>query len=407
MTNKKLNFYTEPDGNRWVGRCKEYPKIIFTTRTIVEGGSRSQALHGVKRMVAHLEAKVPKHVKKGLKIKAPVAKKQETRIAYVIDRSGSMSHIFNDVKSAFAADIKTILNSGQNSFISTLLFNDIVITTISHQPPAFVTGINVTHPNGGTALMDAVVAAVKELESVPVMFDTEVAYLVCVLTDGEENASRHINEFNFKALLQQKQSEGNWTFTMLVPPGYRNQTSNRFGLPLGNIREWEATSQGVSQYQAANAVGLTGYLDNRSRGVLRSSTFYADAGNLTNAKAKAKLTDIQGHVKVFEVKQVGEIKPVCEQVMKQPYRQGHAFYQLTKPEKVQYHKKILIRHNKNGAVYAGDAARQLLNLPMAGDARVAPGVNGEFTVFVQSTSTNRKLYPGSNVVYFTGSIAGI
>ena len=50
-----------------------------------------------------------------------------------------------------------------------------------------------------------------------------------------------------------------------------------------------------------------------------------------------------------------------------------------------------------GRVFSGPAARQLLGLPCA-EATVKPGENPAYTVFVQSTSVNRKLVPGTKLL---------
>jgi hypothetical protein len=42
----------------------------------------------------------------------------------------------------------------------------------------------------------------------------------------------------------------------------------------------------------------------------------------------------------------------------------------------------------------------MLGLPRVGDARVRPGDHGKFDVFVQSTSVNRKLSYGTQVMYW-------
>ena len=82
---------------------------------------------------------------------------------------------------------------------------------------------------------------------------------------------------------------------------------------------------------------------------------------------------------------------------------GSAFYQLTKPERVQGHKAICIREKHSGKVYSGDAARDLLGVPKGGEIKLYPGKVGNFDVFIQSTSVNRNLLPGTEVLYWPGA----
>ena len=80
---------------------------------------------------------------------------------------------------------------------------------------------------------------------------------------------------------------------------------------------------------------------------------------------------------------------------------GGAFYQLVKTEpKVQDYKRIAIRSKTDGKVYAGDAARQMLALPTVGTVRLAPDELGDFEVFIQSTSVNRKVAAGTKLMYW-------
>jgi hypothetical protein len=80
-----------------------------------------------------------------------------------------------------------------------------------------------------------------------------------------------------------------------------------------------------------------------------------------------------------------------------PYELGKAYYQLTKSEKIQPQKHICVMEKKTKKVYAGSYARDLLGLP-ATEVKVSPQTNPEFDVFVQSTSINRKLVPGTRLL---------
>jgi hypothetical protein len=76
---------------------------------------------------------------------------------------------------------------------------------------------------------------------------------------------------------------------------------------------------------------------------------------------------------------------------------GSAFYELVKPEKVQGKKQVMIRERQSGKVYSGHEARQLLNLPPY-EVKVAAVDHPNYDIFVQSTSVNRKLVPGQEVI---------
>jgi hypothetical protein len=94
-----------------------------------------------------------------------------------------------------------------------------------------------------------------------------------------------------------------------------------------------------------------------------------------------------------------EIATFIARTTGKPYVKGTVFYQLTKTEKaVQDYKKIMIRDKHSGHIFEGAAARQMLGLPRYGDVRLIPGNTGNFDVFIQSTSSNRKVKSGSTLL---------
>jgi hypothetical protein len=50
------------------------------------------------------------------------------------------------------------------------------------------------------------------------------------------------------------------------------------------------------------------------------------------------------------------------------------------------------------AIYGGNAARSLIGLPYGAEAKVEPGNHANYDIFVQSTSTNRKLVRGTKLL---------
>ena len=72
------------------------------------------------------------------------------------------------------------------------------------------------------------------------------------------------------------------------------------------------------------------------------------------------------------------------------------------PSSSGYYLLMLIRNKKSGAIYAGDEARDLMQLPKhgaIGTMKLKPDAGCEFDIFVQSTSNNRKLVAGTDLIY--------
>lgn len=137
-------------------------------------------------------------------------------------------------------------------------------------------------------------------------------------------------------------------------------------------------------------------------GQTMSSSFYMDVAQVPLSQVKRVATDISGEAHVFPVIRGGEeIRSFVEKNLRYPMALGGAFYQLTKPEpKVQPRKQIILRDKLTGRLYGGRDTRSLLRLPSNGDVKLSPGDQGQYDVFVQSTSVNRKLIAGTDVVYW-------
>lgn len=77
---------------------------------------------------------------------------------------------------------------------------------------------------------------------------------------------------------------------------------------------------------------------------------------------------------------------------------GRGFYELTKRELIQEKKEIVLRDSK-GDMFTGAKARDMIGLPYGERGNVYPPSALDYTVFVQSTSSNRKLMGGTRFLY--------
>lgn len=229
----------------------------------------------------------------------------------------------------------------------------------------------------------------------------DVSFLIMAVTDGQENASRKYSAQSIARKIQELQATDRWTFVFRVPRGYSRSLIN-MGIPAGNILEWDQTEQGVQVATRATEQAFTNYYSERSRGATMTKSFYTtDLSKVSKATVKSKLVDISKDVKFFDVTQTAQIKPFIEKQTGKSYVAGTAFYQLMKKEdEVQDYKQIALRDKKSGGVYSGVEARNILGLPHNGTVKVAPGNHGAYDIFIESTSVNRKLIPGTQVMYW-------
>lgn len=251
--------------------------------------------------------------------------------------------------------------------------------------------------DGMTALIDATLLSLRELAQTAQMHGDH-AFLVYVLTDGMENNSRSQPE----ALRRTIQGQAdNWTVAVLVPDSSGRAYAIDCGFPKGNIDIWDATSakgledsfvrirQATDSYMAARATGVRGTRNLFSTG--------ADAVNKQTVKAAGLKPLRAGQFYLLPVRSDATIRDFVE-AAGHTFIKGRAYYQLTKTEDIQAYKVIAIRRKKDNKVYSGAEARALLGLPDM-TVRVKPDYNPEFDVFVQSTSVNRRLVGGTELLY--------
>lgn len=334
-------------------------------------------------------------------------------IGFVRDHSGSMQGLAKQAMVDFNSNLEVIQREARERDIDTLasvvecgiegkMFNQgfrraEVNASIERIKPL------TTYPTpGGTPLFDSVTEVINLLKNVPDYADPDVAFLVMVITDGQEMHSRFSTGASLGVEIKSLQKTDRWTFTFRTPHGYGQALARQLGIPSGNIMEWEQTEQGFQDATRHTVAAMSTYYGARTMGATMSSSFYADVAQVPLAQVKRTATDISREVNVFPVIRGGEeIRPFVEKNLRSSMTLGGAFYQLTKPEpKVQPQKQIILRDKLTGKLYGGRDTRSLLGLPSNGDVKLSPGDQGQYDVFVQSTSVNRKLIAGTDVVYW-------
>jgi len=331
----------------------------------------------------------------------------KNRVIYILDDSGSMRslrtpalEVFNSI---IASNKKANEKAKQRTETSVMLFSEPYSITYLQQEVNIkkvkeVTKDEYTTAGGSTALFDAVGKGIQDgLDSVDAD-DEETSFLVIVVTDGGENSSKKYDGNDISRLIKKVQRTDRWTITFQVPKGHSSSLT-RLGIPAENIREWDQDERGIKEVFTSASLGLANYYDSRSRGLKSVRNFYVqtDLSNLTKRTLKKELNDLSDDYGIFSAPYEMQIRDFVETKTKRVYQKGQAFYQLIKPETVQASKEILIMDKDTTAIYGGEEARDLIGLPLNQNAKVNPGNHGNYEIFVQSTSVNRKLTRGNKV----------
>jgi hypothetical protein len=135
---------------------------------------------------------------------------------------------------------------------------------------------------------------------------------------------------------------------------------------------------------------------------MSSKSFYSSTADLTVREARSSLSEITSQVQFIIPHMDCQIRDAIIGHGKE-WIKGAAFYALIKTEKkVQPYKMVALRVKTSGKVYSGQSARDMLGIGQAtGTVRLVPGDHGKFDVFIQSTSVNRKIAAGTEVMYWS------
>ena len=163
-----------------------------------------------------------------------------TALLLVIDRSGSMSTIRDDMVGGLTELLRNQAAEPGRATVDVVLFDDRIETTV-------VVRIEV-EPRGRTALHDALgrsidafgarLAALNEA-------DRPGTVIVVVATDGRENASREFTGEQVRAMVERQQHEYAWDFVFLGANQDAVTTGGALGFRAENALDFDADSGGA------------------------------------------------------------------------------------------------------------------------------------------------------------------
>ncbi len=211
---------------------------------------------------------------------AKKAKKSQkkTHIALVVDKSGSMGSIhaqaltgLNEVLSGLMRDA----NLGGETDVTVVLFDDRVDTVLENVPADMLFQFEAPDyvPSGMTALYDALKTAVEAITDENETDDT--AYLVTVISDGFENASRMISQEQISNMIKDLEKKGNWTFAFMLANQDIHQFVKTMGVSSGNVAAFSSTAQGMITGSYVMTAGNSSYLSARSAGYTNLTSTYS------------------------------------------------------------------------------------------------------------------------------------
>lgn len=172
-------------------------------------------------------------------------------VAFILDRSGSMASIWDEVVGGYKHFVEERQKEGDVKF--TLVAFDNEYEVIHDKKPISEVssnlGDNNISPRGSTALLDAVGKAINSLGK------TKKA-MVVIFTDGLENASHEFKKSQIKELIDKKQKAG-WGFVFMGADQDAFAESVQFGMMRGQTVSFQSGIKGSSLGSIAAASTAT------------------------------------------------------------------------------------------------------------------------------------------------------
>lgn len=144
--------------------------------------------------------------------------KDYTHVAMVIDRSGSMSSCWNDVKGGYKEIVKTNKEAPGKCTFTVAVFDteyDLLEDFTDIQDVKEELAVS---PRGGTALLDAVGKTIVSVgEKLAKLDESErpEKVMVIIQTDGYENSSREFKKDAIKKLIDEQTNVYKWQFQFI------------------------------------------------------------------------------------------------------------------------------------------------------------------------------------------------
>ena len=207
--------------------------------------------------------------------------KPKTYVTIVLDQSGSMCDTKAQAVQGYNEQVQQMkLNSkDQDIFCSLITFNGEVFEHLWCEPADKLTEATADDYNteGSTAMRDAVGYAIEKLQRTTDSKE-DVAYLIVIISDGEENASRHYSVAALRELKDSVDKTGKWTFTYMgCDDKYLKKVAAEMNIPISNVGKWSNASPELAvRGQHHNAMRMKKFYGARAKGATTQACVYSE-----------------------------------------------------------------------------------------------------------------------------------
>lgn len=198
--------------------------------------------------------------------------KNLTEIAFILDRSGSMSRVAHAAISGFNDFLRDQQAAPGQAKLSLVLFDDEYLVPVDNIPVQEVVALNSDSyvPRNSTALLDAIGQTIDRMGQrldQTAESDRPGKVIVAILTDGLENSSVQFTWKDISAKIQHQTQTYQWEFLFLGANQDAIATAANLSIARHNAASFTADAVGVSASNKAFSRKATA-LRARARGAV-------------------------------------------------------------------------------------------------------------------------------------------
>lgn len=217
-------------------------------------------------------------------------KQKVEHVAIILDQSGSMESIKVPTLTGVNEQIQTLRKNsdGIQTFVTLTKFSDTVDITYFDRNINDVQELTKDDyiPGGITAMLDAVGLTINRMKNDINEGIDDVSYLLVIVSDGMENASKEYTWQQVKDLIKQCELDNKWTITYMGANQDLWEVSNDLGINSNNITLFRTNSEdAAAKGFITSTQGLMNYrmarMSNTAEG-LEKAAFYSSVGASIN-----------------------------------------------------------------------------------------------------------------------------
>lgn len=186
--------------------------------------------------------------------------KNLVEIVAIIDESGSMASLKNDIIGGFNNFVDQQKKIAGEARLSLVTFSDHVRTVLEGTPLQNVNLLNDSsyNPGGMTALLDAVGTTVDKVGQRLALLPENARpgkVVVLIMTDGQENSSREFKREQIAEKVKHQQSKYSWEFVFLGANQDSFAEASTLGILRSHTYNYASTAKGLGEaYSTLNMV---------------------------------------------------------------------------------------------------------------------------------------------------------